>query len=81
MRKSYGELQGAGCRDEVVRGEARAGREACVGRRAKEAGTVLRLHAGELLRNLPEEYFSSNLTIPASGKHGSLTARVNGLWL
>lgn len=40
-----------------MRGEARAGREACVGRRAEEAGTVLRLHAGELLRNLPEEYF------------------------
>lgn len=77
MNKSCGELQGTACRE----GEARAGGGACLGRCAKEAGTVLPLHRGELLRNLPEEYFSSKFTVPAYGKHGSLIAHANSPWI
>jgi len=77
MNKSCGELQGTGCRE----GEARAGRGACLGRCAQEAGTVPPLRSGELLRNLPEEYFSLKLTVPAYGKHGSSIAHVNSPWI
>lgn len=50
---------------------------ACLVWHAQEPGTVLPLHTGELLRDLPEEYFSSELTGPAYGTHGGLMAHVN----
>ena len=74
MKKSYGELQGAGYREGVLRGKARRGP-------GEGPGTVLPLHSGELLRNLPEEDFSSKLTVPVYGKHGSSIAHVNSPWI
>lgn len=83
MKKSYGELQGTGCREGMVRGKGRRGpgKGPFWGSVLRKLALLYLSYSGEWLRNLLEEDFSPELTVPSHGKHESSIAHVNSPWI